>query len=179
MLLLSNQGLAVVNVYAILVFQSSSEVLEWGSYSYECPLVKLGSALEFWEFFVVPYWFSTPCIAFTSRFRVSGFPKSSLRWLLMKGSILFCGYHLLQRTWLLGLFFSPCSKGLSASYAPLLRFWSLQWLGYQEPVFPRFTYLALSTLALSHRFSGFLFLVPLGFISPRNTLGIFLQSFLL
>jgi len=39
--------------------------------------------------------------------------------------------------------------------------------------------LALSALALSHRFSGFRSLWPLEFISPRNTLGFLLQSFLL
>jgi len=87
----------------------------------------------------VPYWFGTPCFAFTYWFRVSGFPRSSLRWFHTKGAILFCDYRLLQRTWLLGLF-SPCtSLPFGFTYAPLLRFSSLQWLGYQEPVFPRFS----------------------------------------
>jgi hypothetical protein len=56
----------------------------------------------------------------------------------MKGAILFCDYLLLQRTWLLGLFLTP-QKVPFGSLAPLLRFGSLQWLGYQEPVFPRFS----------------------------------------
>jgi hypothetical protein len=70
-----------------------------------------------------------------SRFRSS---TDSLRCLQMKGAILFCDYLLLQRTWLLGLFLTP-QKVPFGSLAPLLRFGSLQWLGYQEPVFPRFS----------------------------------------
>jgi len=41
-------------------------------------------------------WCSLFRVDFSSR--VSGFPKNSLRWLLMKGAILFCSYRLLQRT---------------------------------------------------------------------------------
>lgn len=70
-----------------------------------------------------------------SRFRSS---RESLRCLQMKGAILFCDYLLLQRAWLLGLFLTPRCLPLSVC-APLLRFGSLQWLGYQEPVFPRFS----------------------------------------
>lgn len=87
----------------------------------------------------MPYWFGTPCFALAFLLRVSGFPKSSLRWFLSKGAILFCDYRLLQRTWLLGLF-SPCTIFVFRRIcAPLLRFGSLQCLGYQEPVFPRFS----------------------------------------
>lgn len=61
-----------------------------------------------------------------------------------------------------------------------MRFSSLQRFQYQGPVSPRlFLCLALSALALSHRFSGFRSLLLFEFISPRNTLGILLQSFLL
>jgi len=56
----------------------------------------------------------------------------------MKGAILFCDYRLLQRTWLLGLVLTPHNIPFQVC-APLLRFGSLQWLGYQEPVFPRFS----------------------------------------
>jgi len=57
----------------------------------------------------------------------------------MKGAILFCGYRLLQRAWLLGLF-SPCTNlSLWLFCAPLLRFGSLQCLRYQELVSPRFS----------------------------------------
>jgi hypothetical protein len=70
-----------------------------------------------------------------SRFRSS---KDSLRCLQMKGAILFCDYLLLQRTWLLGLF-SLRAATISLVCTPLLRFSSLQCLGYQEPVFPRFS----------------------------------------
>jgi len=45
--------------------------------------------------------------------------------------------------------------------------------GIRSLYFPDFHYLALSALALFRRFNGLLFLVPFGFISPRNTLGIF------
>jgi hypothetical protein len=92
----------------------------------------------------------------------------------MKGAILFCDYLLLQRTWLLGLF-SP----RAFTHASLEVFFPSVLGGIRSLFFPGFHYLALSTLALSHRFSGLLFLIPLGFISPRNTLGISLQSFLL
>jgi hypothetical protein len=97
----------------------------------------------------------------------------------MKGAILFCDYLLLQRTWLLGLF-SPRATYLFIGVRASLEVWFPSVLGgIRSLFFPGFHFLALSTLALSHRFSGLLFLIPLGFISPRNTLGISLQSFLL
>jgi hypothetical protein len=55
----------------------------------------------------------------------------------MKGAILFCGYRLIQRTWLLA--FSHSAQLPFGFYAPLLRFCSLQCLRYQEPVVPRFS----------------------------------------
>jgi hypothetical protein len=55
----------------------------------------------------------------------------------MKGAILFCGYRLIQRTWLLA--FSHSAHSTFRFCAPLLRFCSLQRLRYQEPVFPRFS----------------------------------------
>jgi hypothetical protein len=67
----------------------------------------------------------------------------------MKGAILFCGYRLIQRTWLLA--FSHSAQLPFGFYAPLLRFCSLQRLRYQEPVYPR---LSMSGTVRSCAFSS-------------------------
>jgi len=101
--------------------------------------MKLGSILEFRELFVVPYWFGTPCFALIIYLAFQVFLEVHCAGFMIKGAILFYSYRLLQRTWLLGLL-SPCTVlSFDLNYAPLLRFYSLQRLWYQEPVYPRFS----------------------------------------
>jgi len=111
-----------------------------------------------------------------SRFRSS---KNSLRWLLMKGAILFCDYLLLQRTWLLGLL-SPRATTFLSGVRASLEVWFPSVVGVSGACFsqvftswhcPLLRFLIASVVCSSS--------IPLGFISPRNTLGISLQSFLL
>lgn len=135
--------------------------------------MKLSSVLEFREFFVAPYWFGAPCFALTLRLAFQVFLKTH------------CAVFLMEwRDPLLQLpssseFLTVSPSAVFFPRASLEVSFPFSACGSGSPLFSGLPHLIRSALEVSHLFSGLLLPLPFGFVSPRNALGISLQSFLL